>query len=78
MPDNKPTREQLERRRDEIHAQLSRVNGDLQMELDRDPEEQAIQLEQDEVSIALERNLRKELAVIEDRLLDFEDEDQGE
>jgi RNA polymerase-binding transcription factor DksA len=78
MPDNKPTREQLERRRDEIHAQLSRVNGDLQMELDRDPEEQAIQLEQDEVSIALERNLRKELAVIEDRLLDFEVEKTNE
>ena len=78
MPDNKPTREQLERRRDEINAQLSRVNGDLQMELDRDPEEQAIQLEQDEVSIALERNLRKELAVIEDQLLDFEDKETDE
>src|SRR5215213_10691943 len=63
MPENKPTREQLERRRDEIHAQLSRVNEVLQIELDRDPEEQAIQLEQDEVSIALENNLRKELAI---------------
>lgn len=78
MPETKPTRQQLERRRDEINAQLNRVNGDLQMELDRDPEEQAIQLEQDEVSITLERNLRKELAVIEDRLLDFEDEEQSE
>jgi RNA polymerase-binding transcription factor DksA len=74
MPENKPTRENLERRRDEIHAQLNRVNEDLQIELDRDPEEQAIQLEQDEVSIARENNLRKELAIIEDQLLDFEDE----
>ncbi|HEX8370056.1 MAG TPA: hypothetical protein VF604_16030 [Pyrinomonadaceae bacterium] len=77
MPENKPNREQLERRRDEINAQLSRVNEDLQMELDRDPEEQAIQLEQDEVSISMESNLRKELAIIEDKLLDFEDEDDG-
>ena len=74
MPEYKPTREQLERRRDEINAQLARVNADLQIELDRDPEEQAIQLEQDEVSISMEHNLRKELAIIEDQLLDFEDE----
>jgi RNA polymerase-binding transcription factor DksA len=74
MPEHKPTREQLERRRDEINSQLSRVNEDLQMELDRDPEEQAIQVEQDQVSISMESNLRKELAIIEDRLLDFEDE----
>lgn len=74
MKENKPSREQMERRRDEINAQLSRVNENLQMELDRDPEEQAIQLEQDEVSISMESNLRKELAMIEDQLLDFEDE----
>ncbi|MDQ3798972.1 MAG: hypothetical protein M3384_05945 [Acidobacteriota bacterium] len=75
MPENrKPTREQLERRRDEIIAQLNRVNEDLQMELDRDPEEQAIQLEQDQVSISMESNLRKELAMIEDQLLDFQGE----
>ena len=72
MPEHKPTREQLERRRDEINAQLSRVNEDQQMELDRDPEEQAIQIEQDQVSISMENNLRKELAIIEDQLLDFD------
>jgi RNA polymerase-binding transcription factor DksA len=75
MPEIKQTREQLERRRDEINAQLNRVNVDLQIELDRDPEEQAIQLEQDQVSISLESNLRKELAIIEDKLLDFEDKE---
>ena len=74
MTEIKQTREQLERRRDEINAQLNRVNVDLQIELDRDPEEQAIQLEQDQVSISLESNLRKELALIEDKLLDFETE----
>ncbi len=78
MKENKPSREQLEKRRAEILAQLNRVNGDLRMELDRDPEEQAIQLEQDEVSISMEDNLRKELATIEDRLLDFEADEDGE
>jgi uncharacterized FlaG/YvyC family protein len=70
----KQTREQLEKRRDEINRQLKRVNEDLRMELDRDEEEQAIQLEQSEVSTTMEENLRKELIDIEDKLLDFEDE----
>jgi uncharacterized FlaG/YvyC family protein len=73
MKENQPSREQMEKRRDEINAQLNRVNENLQMELDRDPEEQAIQVEQDEVSISMESNLRKELAIIEDKLLDFAD-----
>lgn len=74
MPEIKQTREQLERRRDEINAQLERVNQGLQMELDRDPEEQAIEVEHNEVSMSMETNLRKELAIIEDKLLDFETE----
>jgi RNA polymerase-binding transcription factor DksA len=73
MKENKLTRKQLENRRDEILRQLNRVNEDLQMRLDRDPEEQAIQIEQDEVSTTMEENLRKELIDIEDKLIDFED-----
>ena len=65
------TKEQLEKRRNEILVQLNRVNEDLQMKLDRDPEEQAIQLEQDEVAISREENLQKELIEIEDKLLEF-------
>ena len=61
-------RKNLERRRDQILEQLNDVNSDLQVELDRDPEEQAIQIEQDEVSISMEDNLRRELAEIEDQL----------
>lgn len=61
-------RDQLIRRRDEILAQLNRVNEDQRIELDRDPEEQAIQLEQDQVSISMEGGLRRELAEIEDQL----------
>ena len=61
-------RKNLERRRDEILEQLNHVNSDLRVELDPDPEEQAIQLEQDQVSISMEGNLRRELAEIEDKL----------
>ena len=67
----KQSKEQLTRRRDEINEQLNRVKKDLRIELDRDGEEQAIQIEQDEVAISMESNLRRELAVIEDQLLDF-------
>jgi len=72
MAENKPTKEQLIRRRDEINDQLNRVNEDLRVELDRDPEEQAIQVQQDQVAVSMEENLRRELADIEDRLLDME------
>ena len=67
------TKEQLEKRRDEILAQLDRAGDNLRegFELDTDPEEQAIQVEQDQVLIGIEANLRKELAVIEDKLLDL-------
>ena len=70
MGENKPSREQLIRRRDEIMSQLNRVNEEQRIELDRDPEEQAIQLEQDQVAVSMEGNLRRELAEIEDLLLD--------
>ena len=68
MPQKAFDRKALERRRDEILSQLEKVNDGLRLELDRYPEEQAIQLEQDEVSISMEDNLRRELVEIEDRL----------
>ncbi|HYJ91182.1 MAG TPA: hypothetical protein VEV84_07735 [Pyrinomonadaceae bacterium] len=58
------------RRRDEILAELDRVNDAERIELDRDPEEQAIQLEQEDVSRTMEQSLRAELADIESRLAD--------
>jgi len=66
--DKKPSREHLERRRDEILDQLGRVNNELRIELDRDTEEQAIQVEQDDVSITMESQLRRELDEIEEIL----------
>jgi len=74
MAENKVSKEQLIRRRDEINEQLRRINDDLRIELDRDPEEQAIEVEQDQVPISMEANLQKELAIIEDQLLEFENE----
>ena len=71
MNDTSISKERLEMRRDEINAQLGKLSKDEQIELDRDSEEQAIQLEQHEVSVALVENLRRELADIEDRLLNL-------
>ena len=73
MPEIKQTKEQLLKRRDEILGQLDRASDDLRegLELDPNPEEQAIQLEQDEVLIGIEANLQKELAEVEDKLLDL-------
>ena len=62
--------ESLRRRRAEILAELERVNSDQRIELDPDGEEQAIQIEQDEVAVSMEQNLRKELAEIEAKLAD--------
>jgi RNA polymerase-binding transcription factor DksA len=73
MKSDQRTKEQLLKRRDEINAQLNRNERDLRIELDRDPEEQALQLGQDEVSITMESNLRKELAQIEDRLEEMDE-----
>jgi hypothetical protein len=68
MSERKVDRKQLERRRDEILAELERVNQNERIELDTDPEEQAIQVEQDQVPISMERSLRAELDNIEEQL----------
>lgn len=62
------TREQIEKRRDEINERLNKVNKDQRIELDNDMEEQAIQVEQEEVGYAMEENLRRELIAIEEVL----------
>ena len=74
MKEIKQTKAQMEKRRDEINRQLNRVNEDLQMELDRDMEEQATQVEQEEVSSAMEANLRTELNDIEEKLAAMDEE----
>ncbi len=76
MSEIKYPREQLIQRRDQINEQLGRVNAAQRIELDRDPEEQAIQLEQDQVAVSMEESLRRELAAIEDQLLDMQVSDR--
>ena len=61
----------LIRRRDEIMVELSGVNTNLRLELDNDPEEQAIQIEQNEVAATMEAQLRRELNDIEEKLIDL-------
>ena len=73
MNETNISKEHLERRRDEINAQLGDASRDERIELDRDMEEQAIQMEQHEVSVTMVDNLRRELADIEDRLLGLND-----
>lgn len=75
MSDTKQTREQLEKRRDEIRKQLGEVAEDEKIELDHDMEEQAIEMEQHEVAVTMEANLRKELVQIEDKLLVMDEEE---
>ena len=71
MKELKQTRKQLEKRREEILAQLNRVNRDERIELERSEEDQAIQIEHQDVAATMEANLRKELGYIEDQLIDF-------
>lgn len=73
MAEPKRSKEQLEKRRDEILEELNEVNKDERIELDNDMEEQAIQVEQEEVAYKMEENLRKELAVIEDELAEMDE-----
>jgi len=74
MPEIKQTKEELEKRRDEINAELEKVNQTERLELDNDLEEQSIETEQEEVAVAREANLQKELIAIEDKLLDYADD----
>jgi len=72
MTESKITKEHLLARRDEILDQLSKLDDELKEELDRDSDEQAIQLESQDVTLSVIANLNKELAQIEEKLLDLE------
>ena len=76
MEEIKQTREQLEKRRDEIEKQLNLTNQDERIELDRNMEQQAIEMEQHEVSVTMEENLRKELDYVEEKLAEMDENKQ--
>ena len=67
------SKEALEKRKNEIQAELDKGGRDLRLPLDRDPEEQAIEVEHLDVSSTFIENLRRELAVIEEKLAGFDD-----
>ena len=68
MKEIEQSRAQLEKRRDEINKQLNKVNNTEEINLSRDMEQQAIQMEQHEVSVTMEENLQKELTYVEEKL----------
>ena len=69
MHNKKITKEHLIQRRGEILAQLGRLDDDIHNELDHHPDEQSIQLEQQEVKLSMVEGLNKELKEIEIMLL---------
>jgi RNA polymerase-binding transcription factor DksA len=73
MQEVKQSKAQMEKRRDEINRQLNRVNQDERIELELDLEDQAIQVEQQDVAVTMEVNLRKELIDIEEKLAVMDD-----
>ena len=73
MTEPKMSKEKLERRREELLDQLGEDSRDVRLEFDRDPEEQALQVEQHDVSIGIVESLRRELADVEGKLLDYEE-----
>jgi len=68
MADNGSEYERLVRRRDELKARLDAIQRDLNGGLERDWEEQSIQLENLEVLEEISRVAQAELRDVEERL----------
>lgn len=74
MNENKIPTEHLAQRREEILRQISQLEAPISEELDRDPEEQAIQVQQTDVTLSIVDGLNRELKQIEEMLLENETE----
>lgn len=72
MNDNKIRKEHLIQRREEIRRQISQLEAPISEELDRDPEEQAIQVQQTDVTLSILEGLNDELRQIEETLAEYE------
>lgn len=70
MRENKVTHEHLRARLNEIRAQLSKLDHEMNAELDRDRDERSIQLEQQEVTLGLVDSLNRDMGEIEKLLLE--------
>jgi RNA polymerase-binding transcription factor DksA len=74
-------RRTLQERRDQIHRRLRKIHSDRRREdgpLDKDPEDQAIELENDEVLNQLEPTTRQELSDVMAALERMEEGTYGE
>lgn len=74
MHGTETTKEHLHNRREEILSELGGLERPIHDELDRSIDEQAIQLEQQDVTLSMVQQLNNELRQIEERLLEFEEE----
>lgn len=74
MHDTKISREHLHKRREEILRQIGGLHEPIHAELDRNSDEQSIQLEQTDVTLSMVEGLNKELRQIEEMLSDMDDE----
>ena len=74
MHDSNATKEHLIERREEIRRQIGELEAPISEELDRDPEEQAIQVQQTDVTLSILEGLNDELRQIEEMLLEHEAE----
>ena len=61
-------RGELEQRRDELRDRLERIRRDLESPLDRDLDEQALQVQNQDQLLEIQRVTRQELARTEDQL----------
>ena len=71
MNDINDQRRQLEAKRDELRERLQKIETDYRQGLDRDAEEQALQLENAEVLAEIARTTREELDRVEEQLADL-------
>ena len=67
------TRQELEKRRDELEERLKAVRRDLGGGLDRDPDDQAQQLENRDTLLEIARVAEQELRDVEARLRELDE-----
>ena len=72
-----PTKEQLLRRRDELRERLNAIKRDYGRGLDKDFEEQAIELENAEVLAGIAKAAAEELDQVERQLVALARKDNG-
>lgn len=77
MKDLTEIKEKLEERKKEIQEQLGEVAKDLRQELYNDLEEQAIQIEHEEVPRTREALLYEELTKIDNALIRIQEDEYG-